>query len=127
MDVTYTASTCPLRRILGRYTASIKTNVGCPWRAPRAAFCYPLPQVASHCRLCRGPPSLERQPTQDAGVLSRHPPSATGPLFTSPKPVIAMVHVGALPGTPASRETLGELEARAVAECAIYREAGVHG
>jgi uncharacterized protein len=48
-------------------------------------------------------------------------------LFASAKPVIAMVHVGALPGTPASRETLGELRARAVAECALYREAGVHG
>jgi uncharacterized protein len=48
-------------------------------------------------------------------------------LFTSSKPVIAMVHVGALPGTPASRATLREIEERAVAECAIYREAGVHG
>jgi membrane complex biogenesis BtpA family protein len=38
-----------------------------------------------------------------------------------------MVHVGALPGTPASRETVREIEARAVAECAIYRDAGVHG
>ncbi len=48
-------------------------------------------------------------------------------MFSSPKPVIAMVHVGALPGTPASREPLRELEARAVAECAVYRRAGVHG
>ena len=48
-------------------------------------------------------------------------------MFSAPKPVIAMVHVGALPGTPASRATLRELEARAVAEATIYREAGVHG
>ena len=48
-------------------------------------------------------------------------------MFSSPKPVIAMVHVGALPGTPASRATLRELEECAVAECAIYREGGVHG
>ena len=48
-------------------------------------------------------------------------------MFASPKPVIAMVHVGALPGTPAGREPLRALEARAVAECAIYRDAGVHG
>jgi predicted TIM-barrel enzyme len=48
-------------------------------------------------------------------------------MFASPRPVIAMVHVGALPGTPASRATLRELEERAVAECAVYREAGVHG
>jgi uncharacterized protein len=48
-------------------------------------------------------------------------------VFAATKPVIAMVHVGALPGTPASRASLGEIEARAVAECRIYREAGVHG
>jgi uncharacterized protein len=45
-------------------------------------------------------------------------------MFTTPKPVIAMIHVGALPGTPASRATMRELEAQAVAECALYREAG---
>lgn len=38
-----------------------------------------------------------------------------------------MVHVSALPGTPAAREALREIQARAVAECAIYRQAGVHG
>src|SRR3712207_8480013 len=48
-------------------------------------------------------------------------------LPVSPKPVIAMIRVGALPGTAASRATLRELEEQAVAECAIYREAGVHG
>jgi uncharacterized protein len=48
-------------------------------------------------------------------------------MFSSPRPVIAMVHAGALPGTPASRETLGELAARAAAESALYRQAGVHG
>ncbi|HEU4561364.1 MAG TPA: BtpA/SgcQ family protein [Longimicrobium sp.] len=48
-------------------------------------------------------------------------------MFSTAKPVIAMIHVGALPGTPASRATLRELEEQAVAECAIYRQAGVHG
>ncbi len=48
-------------------------------------------------------------------------------MFPSPKPVIAMIHAGALPGTPASRATLRELEEQAVAECVVYREAGVHG
>ncbi|HEX2188110.1 MAG TPA: BtpA/SgcQ family protein [Longimicrobiaceae bacterium] len=48
-------------------------------------------------------------------------------MFSSPKPVVAMIHAGALPGTPASRATLRELEERAVAECRLYREAGVHG
>jgi membrane complex biogenesis BtpA family protein len=48
-------------------------------------------------------------------------------MFSSPKPVIAMVHVGALPGTPAGGASLAELEARAVEEARIYHEAGVHG
>jgi membrane complex biogenesis BtpA family protein len=48
-------------------------------------------------------------------------------MFSSAKPVIAMIHVGALPGTPAGGASLRELEARAVAECVIYRDAGVHG
>lgn len=36
-----------------------------------------------------------------------------------------MVHVGALPGTPASRLSLREIEARAVREAGLYRDAGV--
>src|SRR5215208_3873324 len=48
-------------------------------------------------------------------------------MFSCPRPVIAMVHVGALPGTPAGGATLRELEERAAAECAVYRDAGVHG
>ena len=36
-----------------------------------------------------------------------------------------MVHVGALPGTPASRLSLREIEARAVREAGLYRAAGV--
>jgi len=49
------------------------------------------------------------------------------PLFKNPKPVIAMIHVGALPGTPASRLTLAQIEAQAVHEAKIYRDSGVHG
>ena len=37
-----------------------------------------------------------------------------------------MIHVGALPGTPASRHTVAELEAHAVAEARIYKDGGVH-
>lgn len=48
-------------------------------------------------------------------------------LFTSAKPVIAMIHVGALPGTPASAHPLRELEAQALREAGIYRDAGVDG
>jgi uncharacterized protein len=48
-------------------------------------------------------------------------------LFKSSKPVIAMIHVGALPGTPASRQSLREIERLALAEAKTYRQCGVHG
>ena len=48
-------------------------------------------------------------------------------LFTSGKPVIAMLHVGALPGTPASGLTLAEIEAQALCEAKLFCEAGVQG
>ena len=56
-----------------------------------------------------------------------HPMSANRQLFRSAKPVIAMIHVGALPGTPASKRPLREIEAQALKEAIIYRDAGVHG
>lgn len=48
-------------------------------------------------------------------------------LFRQPKPVIGMIHVGALPGTPASRQSMAALVAEAVHEAWLYREAGVDG
>jgi Predicted TIM-barrel enzyme len=51
----------------------------------------------------------------------------SNPLFDSTKPVIAMIHVGALPGTPASGLTLKTIEVQAMDDARIYREAGVHG
>lgn len=53
------------------------------------------------------------------------PPS--NPLFQVRKPVIAMIHLDALPGTAASRLDLKAIEARALDEAKIYRDAGVHG
>lgn len=47
-------------------------------------------------------------------------------LLGARKPVIAMIHVGALPGTPASRASVREIAAHAAAECRLYREGGVH-
>lgn len=38
-----------------------------------------------------------------------------------------MIHLGALPGTPASRLTVREIEAQALREAKIYREEGVDG
>jgi uncharacterized protein len=53
--------------------------------------------------------------------------SAAKRLFAAAKPVIGMIHVGALPGTPAAGRGLRELEAQALREARVYREAGVHG
>ena len=38
-----------------------------------------------------------------------------------------MIHVGALPGTPASRSPVREIVQQAVAEARLYRDGGVHG
>ena len=48
-------------------------------------------------------------------------------LFPAPKPIIGMIHVGALPGTPANRLPLGKIVAEAVREAKIYRAAGLDG
>jgi membrane complex biogenesis BtpA family protein len=48
-------------------------------------------------------------------------------LFGSAKPVIAMIHIAALPGTPAHALKLRDIEAKAVREAKIYRDAGVDG
>ena len=48
-------------------------------------------------------------------------------LFSQPKPVIGVIHVGALPGTPRSSQTIAELVASAREEAKIYRECGVDG
>ena len=49
------------------------------------------------------------------------------PLFKSAKPVIAMIHVEALPGTPAHRLSLAAIERKAGDEARLYRAAGIHG
>jgi len=48
-------------------------------------------------------------------------------LFKSAQPVVAMIHAGALPGTPASRHNLREIVAQAEREARLYRDAGVDG
>jgi membrane complex biogenesis BtpA family protein len=48
-------------------------------------------------------------------------------LFENPKPVIGVIHVGALPGTPASALTVEALTEVAVREAAAYRDGGVDG
>ena len=48
-------------------------------------------------------------------------------LFTHSKPVIGVIHVGALPGTPRSLQTVTELVRQAKDEARVYRECGVDG
>ena len=48
-------------------------------------------------------------------------------LFSRNKPVIGVIHVGALPGTPRSSQTVRELIASAKHEAQLYRECGVDG
>jgi membrane complex biogenesis BtpA family protein len=48
-------------------------------------------------------------------------------LFSGSKPVIGVIHVGALPGTPRSERSVRELIAAAREEAKIYRECGVDG
>jgi uncharacterized protein len=48
-------------------------------------------------------------------------------LFKTSKPVIGMIHVAALPGTPAAGKSIDEIEKQALQEAKIYRDAGVHG
>lgn len=48
-------------------------------------------------------------------------------LFSRNKPVIGVIHVGALPGTPRSSQAVRELIASAKHEAQLYRECGVDG
>jgi membrane complex biogenesis BtpA family protein len=48
-------------------------------------------------------------------------------LFSRPKPVIGVIHVGALPGTPRSSQTVSELVTSAKNEAKLYRECDVDG
>lgn len=48
-------------------------------------------------------------------------------LSTNPKPIIGVIHVGALPGTPRGSESVAELVRQAKAEARVYRECGVDG
>jgi hypothetical protein len=48
-------------------------------------------------------------------------------IFAANKPVIGMIHLGALPGTPACESSLADVEKLAVRETILLRDAGVHG
>jgi len=47
--------------------------------------------------------------------------------FFKPKPVIGVIHTGALPGTPRSLRSVSELVTSAAHEARIYKESGVEG
>ena len=47
--------------------------------------------------------------------------------FSHPKPVIGVIHVGALPGAPRNTQSVSELITHARHEAKLYRESGVDG
>ena len=47
--------------------------------------------------------------------------------FANPKPIVGVIHVGALPGTPRSSHTVSQLVTQAKEEARVYRECGVDG
>ncbi len=55
------------------------------------------------------------------------PSSLIPSLFGAPRALVGMLHLGALPGTPRSRQTVAEIAAQAVAEARCYAAAGFHG
>src|SRR5258705_13962355 len=48
-------------------------------------------------------------------------------LFSRSKPVVGVIHVGALPGTPRNTQTVAELVMSAKREARVYRECGLDG
>lgn len=46
-------------------------------------------------------------------------------VFSIKRPVIGMIHVGALPGTPSSRTDVATLAMQAAAEAVVYKKSGV--
>ncbi len=48
-------------------------------------------------------------------------------MFSGARPILGMIHVGALPGTPASERPIDELIEQAIAEAKLYAEAGIDG
>jgi membrane complex biogenesis BtpA family protein len=48
-------------------------------------------------------------------------------LFFRPKPIVGVVHVGALPGTPRGSQRVSELVASAKQEARIYKDSGING
>ena len=52
-------------------------------------------------------------------------PSRFNKIFPTSKPVIAMIHVDALPGTPRHQFSIAEITDHAIREAELYRRAGV--
>ena len=48
-------------------------------------------------------------------------------LFSRSKPIVGVIHVGALPGTPRGSQTVAELVKSAREEAKVYKECGVDG
>jgi hypothetical protein len=58
-------------------------------------------------------------------VINTIETSMSRSLFSNPKPIIGVIHVGALPGAPANIHGVAEIVKLATHEAAIYRDCGV--
>lgn len=72
----------------------------------------------------QSPPELRLPRTPPYAALHMAPTQTFTQIFGSPRALIGMVHVGALPGAPAAHHSVEKLAAHAVAEARIYRDAG---
>lgn len=72
--------------------------------------------------------SAKADPIQEPSPAGGEVPSFRGPPEPPPesKPVVAMIHVGALPGTPGSRLSMAQIVRAAREEARLYQRCGVH-
>ncbi|RLB50279.1 MAG: BtpA family membrane complex biogenesis protein [Deltaproteobacteria bacterium] len=66
-------------------------------------------------------------PEGDDRMTTKQVPSTMARIFGKPRGLIGMIHVGALPGTPAQRRSLEAVTAQAVAEAQLLTDAGFDG
>src|SRR5262245_44919524 len=72
-------------------------------------------------------PSRRAEVTHSSSLQNLIGEAMRNDLFANPKPIIGVIHVGALPGAPANTLPVNEIIAQAIREAAIYRDCGVDG
>ena len=75
------------------------------------------------------PDSTERHPGTRSGTIAllMDTRGVVNSLFGVPRALVGVIHVGALPGTPANQKTVSAIADDAVREARVYEAAGFHG